>query len=618
MKLLAIHADFVEYEALSEAIKGAEPIESGKKKERVEDCLVAFCAAEKGDDETVAGKAAGEIISIAEQVKAKTLVLYPWVHLTAHPAPPNLALSLLKKVEASLREHEEFVVFRSPFGWYKSFDIKCKGHPLSELSREISSGEKIEEKMSESLKTEAKMKPERFVLDADGQVVPVEKFNFAKFPELKKFVDYEVRKVRAYEKEPPHIALMRGHQLASHESGSDSGNLRWFPKGRLVKKLLERRVSDMCVAYGGMEVETPVMYDFEHPALKKYLDRFPARQYVVKSEDKELFLRFSACFGQFLMNHDMVVSYRSLPLKMYELTKYSFRREQSGEVAGLRRLRCFTMPDLHTMCADLERARNEFAQQFEECRKWMDDLHVEFETAFRAQKKWFEENKQWYAAFVKKLGKPVFLELFEERYAYFITKFEFNFIDNMDKASALSTVQIDIENAETFDLNYVDEKGEKKRPFILHASFSGSTDRCVYAILEEQAKKMKRGEKPAFPTWLSPTQVRIIPISDKQNDCAAALQKKLAENNVRADVDERNDTLQKRVREGEKEWIPFIVVVGEKEVESNELSVRVRSSGKNEKMNGETLAEAVRRECSGTPFEQLTLPIMLSKRPIFA
>ncbi|MBI5159353.1 threonine--tRNA ligase [Candidatus Micrarchaeota archaeon] len=618
MKLLTIHADFIEYEALTQAIKSAEPIEEGKKKERMDDCLVAFCAAEQGDNETTAEKAANEIIAIAGQVKAKTLVLYPWVHLTAHPAPPNLALSLLKKVEATLCKQDGFTVFRSPFGWYKSFDVKCKGHPLSELSREITSGEKAEEKVSESLKTEAKMKPEHFILTPEGEAIAVEKFNFAKFPELKKFTDYEIRKVRAYEKEPPHIAMMREHQIASHEAGSDSGNLRWFPKGRLVKKLLEKRVSDLCVDYGAMEVETPIMYDFEHPALKKYLNRFPARQYVVKSEDKELFLRFSACFGQFLMSHDMTSSYRSLPLKMYELTKYSFRREQSGEVTGLRRLRCFTMPDMHTACAGFENAKNEFAQQFAECMKWMKDLGTGFETAFRAQKKWFEENKEWYAEFARKLGKPVFLELFEERYAYFITKFEFNFIDNLDKASALSTVQIDIENAETFDLNYVDEKGEKQKPIMLHASFSGSTDRCVYAMLEEQAKKMKRGEKPAFPIWLSPTQVRVIPISEKQNEYAFELRKKLSENNVRADVDERNDTLQKRIREAEKEWIPFIAVVGEKEVESRQMSVRVRSTGKNENMNAEELAKKIESECEGKPFEKLTLPMLLSKRPTFA
>jgi len=228
--------------------------------------------------------------------------------------------------------------------------------------------------------------------------------------------------------------------------------MRWYPKGRLVKKILERLVSEMCIEYGAMEVETPIMDDYEHPSLKKYLNRFPARQYIVKSEEKEFFLRFSACFGQFLMNHDMVISHRHLPLKTYELTKYSFRREQSGEVAGLKRLRAFTMPDMHTLCKDFDQAKTEFEKQFDLCVKYMGLLGLEYETAFRIQTEWYEKNKDWYVRFAKKIGKPMLVEMFDKRYAYFITKYEFNVVDTQAKGSALSTVQIDVENADTYDI----------------------------------------------------------------------------------------------------------------------------------------------------------------------
>ena len=123
----------------------------------------------------------------------------------------------------------------------------------------------------------------------------------------------------------------------------------------LVRKLLaklETYVSERVRQYGGLQVETPLMYDYEHPKLSSYLNRFPARQYVLRSEKKDFFLRFAACFGQYMIQHDMQLSYRNLPCRMYELTHYSFRREQTGELAGLRRLRTFTMPDLHTLSAD--------------------------------------------------------------------------------------------------------------------------------------------------------------------------------------------------------------------------------------------------------------------------
>jgi len=615
LKLVTVHSDFIEFAPVQKAIKGAEETAEGKAT-RVEDCLVAFCAVEEGDDELAAANAADEIDGVAEQVKASRIVLYPWVHLTSRPGKPERALALLQQV-ARLLDEMEYEVTRAPFGWYKTFNIKAKGHPLAELSREIRAGGAPKEKESKALAGEAKAKSDYFILTPEGRLTPVSAFDFARFPQLKKLADYEIRKVRAYEREPPHIKLMREHAVAWFEPGSDTGNLRWYPSGRLMKKLLEKKVSDLCLASGAMEVETPVMYDFEHPALKKYLDRFPARQYIVESEGKELFLRFAACFGQFLMAHDAVISHHALPLKMYELTKYSFRREQSGEVASLRRLRALTMPDMHTLCRDLEQAKGEFEKQFEMCRKWLAELSLPFETAFRIQRDFFEENKEWYGKFAKLLGKPMFVEMFQERYAYFITKFEFNFIDNLGKASALSTVQIDVENAETYGINFVNEKGERQRPVILHASLSGSTDRNIYAILEEQARRISEGKTPLFPVWLAPTQLRLVPVSDAQNPACEKILSEISSRNIRVDFDDRSETLQKKIRDAEKEWIPFIAVVGEKEVKEGSLSVRVRETGKQEKMKPGELAARIASECRGQPFEPLPLPSHLSKRVIF-
>src|SRR2546422_9055662 len=118
-----------------------------------------------------------------------------------------------------------------------------------------------------------------------------------------------------------------------------------------------------------MEVECPVMYDFEHPALKSYLDRFPARQYVVQTPNKRAFLRFSACFGQFLIMKDMVISYKQLPLSLYEMTRYSFRAEQRGEVAGLRRLRGLTLPGCHALGSHVALAKGGLMARLEVARE---------------------------------------------------------------------------------------------------------------------------------------------------------------------------------------------------------------------------------------------------------
>ncbi|MEM3422265.1 MAG: threonine--tRNA ligase [Candidatus Bilamarchaeaceae archaeon] len=620
MRILTIHADFIEVEPVKKAIADAEKIESQERK-RYEEILVVFTAVELGDED-VSGSAkalAREADAVAKQVKTKRVLLYPLVHLTSKPSSPRIASTVVLKAEEELKKMG-YEAFHSPFGWYKAYTLKCKGHPLSELSREFRASEQKkeekEEEVSASLKQEAVLKSRFYIMDLDGNLHDIDKFDYKKYLNLKKFAIYETKKVRAYEKEPPHITLMKEHRIIDYEPGSDPGNFRYLPKGKLIKKLLEKRISDICVkTCGALEVETPIMYDFEHPSLKKYLNRFPARQYLVISDDKRLFLRFAACFGQFLAAHDMVMSYKHLPLKMYELTRYSFRREQSGELAGLKRLRAFTMPDMHTFAADITQAKEEFEKQYDIGLAFLKELGLEAEVGFRIQEDFFNENKDWYIRMVRKAGKPILVEMFKERYAYFITKFEFNFVDAMDKASALTTVQIDVENAETYDISYVDKDGNKKRPLILHASLSGSLERDIYALLEKEAMKMKEGKKAMLPLWLSPTQIRIIPVSEAQNQVAKEVYRKIAEAPVRVDIDDRNETLGKKIREAEKEWIPYIAVIGEKEAKDGTLTITIRESGEKKVMKVEEVVNEITNKTKGMPFEVLSLPPELSKRP---
>jgi len=623
MRILTIHADYIEVEPKKQAIKDAEELKA-KGPERYEEVLVVFTAVEDGDDEAVmAERLAQSAISVADQVKAKVILIYPLVHLTSKPSKPAVARKVIEGAEKLLNE-KGFKASHSPFGWYKGYTLKCKGHPLSELSREMhgAGAAKVDVKpgevevVSKSLQQENALKSHFHIMDLDGNLHDPDKFDYGKNPALKKLATYETKKVRAYETEPPHIKLMKEHSLINYEPGSDSGNFRLLPKGRLVKKLLDRMITEWCVAHGAMEVETPLMYDYEHPSLKKYMDRFPARQYVVLSDEKKLFLRFAACFGQFLIAHDMVISHKHMPMKMFELTRYSFRREQSGELAGLKRLRAFTMPDMHTFAADMGQAKDEFEQQYDMGLKWNRMLGLDTEVAFRIQDDFFKENKDWYVSMAKRGGKPIFVELFKERYAYFITKFEFNFVDSMDKASALTTVQIDVENADTYDISFVDHDGSKKRPLILHASISGSTERVIYALLEKEAMEMAKGKKAMLPAWLSPTQIRLIPVGEGHKEHMRKLFSTLNARNIRVDMDDRDEPLGKKIRDAQMEWVPFMVVIGDKEIQSGKLAVTIRSSDQKKDIDVDELAEMVEKENAGKPFEKLSLPAELSKRPI--
>ncbi|HDD31595.1 MAG TPA: threonine--tRNA ligase [Thermococcus litoralis] len=622
MRTLLIHSDYLEYEVKDKALKKPEEISEEQKKGRLEEVLAAFISVEKVDEqnpEEVVEKAVKEIEDVASQVKTKNIFVYPFAHLSSELGSPDIALKILKEIEEKLKG-KGYNVKRAPFGYYKAFKLSCKGHPLAELSRTIIPSEaKKEEEVPEALKKEEELISYWYILTPEGELIEVDKFDFSGHENLKKFANYEISKSRVAEKEPPHVKMMLEQELVDYEEGSDPGNLRYYPKGRLIKSLLENYVTEKVIEYGAMEVETPIMYDFEHPALEKYLNRFPARQYVVKSGDKKFFLRFAACFGQFLIKKDATISYRHLPLRMYELTRYSFRREKRGELSGLRRLRAFTMPDMHTVAKDLQQAMEEFKKQYKlsmEVLRGVGLTPEDYEVAIRFTEDFWNENKDFIVELARIIGKPVLIEMWKQRFFYFILKFEFNFVDNLDKAAALSTVQIDVENAQRFGITYYDENGEEKYPLILHCSPSGAIERVMYAILEKQAKLMKQGKKPMYPLWLSPIQVRVIPVSDKYLDYALYVAGKLEGAKIRVDVDDRNERLNKKIREAEKEWVPYIVVVGENEKRMGVITVRKREGGQYE-MHIEDLIKEIKQKTEGFPYKPRPLPLLVSMRPKF-
>jgi threonyl-tRNA synthetase len=475
-----------------------------------------------------------------------------------------------------------------------------------------------EEIVSEALKAEEKLRSYWYILDTDGNLWELNEFDFQGHDNLRKFSGYEYEKDRSVTQTPPHVELMKSLELVDYEPASDPGNFRYYPKGRMIKALLEEYVTRMVLEYGGMEVETPLMYSMEHPTLKSYLNRFPARQYTIESDDTPYFMRFAACFGQFLMSHDAIISYRNLPMRIYEMTRYSFRREQRGELTGLRRLRAFTMPDVHAFCKDINQAKSEYKRRFKLSQDVLEGIGFEksdFELAIRMVRDFWDENKELVKDLVRQHGKPTLIEMWNERFFYFMIKWDMNFVDNLNKASALATDQIDVENGERYDIKYMDEDGSQKHPFILHCSPSGAIERDIYGLLEKAAFDIKKGIKPRLPMWLSPTQLRIIPVTRHYVDLADEIKSQFKR--VRVDIDNRDETVGKKVREAEKEWIPYIIVVGEKEIEAERYQVRVRGKPKPVEYTLSELQKNIHKITKDKPFRPVPVPIYLENRPKF-
>ena len=612
MRILQLHCDSIEYTPTEKEIKSAEEIEP--KKTRIEEVVVCFTAVEENDDSDVAKNAIIDIQKSMKQIGCNKLLLYPYAHLSSDLASPGTGLKILKEMQEICTEID---VTHAPFGWTKTFSIQVKGHPLAESSK-VFSNDSIKGKTSTALESESKIKSYLYIMTPEGKMEEIEKFNFSNHKQLEILAKYESAKTRSNDEAPPHVNLMKKLGIADYESASDSGNMRFYPNGRLIKSQIEQYVTNKVRDYGGIEVETPVMYKANDPKLESYFNRFPARQYNIVSERNNLFLRFAACFGQFLMASDFQLSYKNLPYKLYELTRYSFRREQSGELVGLRRLRAFTMPDCHAFCKDMPQAIEEFRKRFDLSREVLSGLGIEeneYEMAIRFTDEFYNQNKELIKQMVSKIGKPVLVEMWKERFFYFVLKWEFNFIDNLGKASALSTDQIDVENGKRYGITYTNENNEQKHPIILHNSPSGAVERVIYALLEKFAKQIKDGKRPQFPLWLAPIQVRLIPLKDEYLEFTTHLADKFIEQNIRVDIDDRNDTIGKRIRDAEKEWISYVLVIGEKEVNSPKLSIRDRTTGDVREVSIEDFIKEITDATSDKPTSRLNSTLLLSQRP---
>lgn len=608
MRILLIHSDYINYKTKSKT-KIAEKIEDKQKSMHFDNSLVVFTAVEKKDEDdpqTVVENAVKEIENVFNQVKADNVVLYPYAHLSSSLSTPTAAVDILNEIKDKL-DADGLTVERVPFGWYKAFEISCKGHPLSELSRNITVEKAAPEKVEEE--------PSKFYILDKGKLYDPNEFSYQS-SDLEKLMAYELGNLESTGEEPPHVKIMRDKGLADYEPAADVGHLRWYPKGRLIRDLLADYVYNLVTDRGAMPVETPIMYDLADDAIRVHAEKFGERQYRMGTKSKNLMLRYACCFGAFRILSDTFLTWKNLPLAIYELSTYSFRLEKRGEVVGLKRLRGFTMPDMHTVCSDVTQSMQEFDNQITMCAQTGDDLQINYEAIMRVTADFLEENKDWVYLAADKVGKPVILEILPKRKHYWICKMDFAAIDYLGRPIENPTIQIDVESGERFKITYINPEEEEKTPIIIHCSPTGSIERVIGSLLEKTAIQAEQ-KPPMFPVWLSPTQVRVLPIAERHLDFAMDLSEQLRNENIRVDVDDRQDTVGKKIRNAAGEWVPYVLVVGDKELESEKIMVNCRETKKKVSMDLQDLIIRIKDETKGMPFRKLPLPVKLSGRVQF-
>ncbi len=611
MRLLLIHADRFEYETKEKAVKEPEPIQGTTKRGQLEDGLVAFCTIEKPDEaqpDIVAENAADSIEEVLGWIKTRRVMVYPYAHLSTNLASGDAALKILKTLEEKLSSRG-YEVSRSPFGWYKGFTITAKGHPLSELSRTITA----ETKAKKSVTT---LKSEYRIMDEEGNLYDPEGFQYKPGQEeFRSLVEKEALKKGLTGGEPHFLDYAKRFGI-EWESYADVGQMRFGPEATLMMDLAGDYANQVIRRIGIpiLNVKGTNMFDVAVKPIKEHLQLFGSRAYEVTVDERTFVLRYAACFQQFSMVKDWTLSYRTLPFGTFEIAD-SYRMEQSGELLLSFRLRKFLMPDLHIYLKGLVEAIEvgKKAHQiiYEEIRK----VHREYVSIYNTTRSFFESHREVFLDLVKVEKKPILINFVPENVYYWVLNVEYNIIDDLERPREIGTFQIDIGNAERFGISYANEKGEKRFPIIIHTAVLGGLERYLFALLDSAVRMERHGKKPMLPVWVSPIQARIIPVANQFVKPALELLAKLETAGIRADLDDRDDTIQSRVRESELSWVPYTIIFGEKEIKTQGLTVRSREEGEEVRMSIESFMKQVQKETEDYPTRPLSFPKLLSQRP---
>lgn len=356
-----------------------------------------------------------------------------------------------------------------------------------------------------------------------------------------------------------------------------------LPKGARIIQILQRFVEDEEQKRGWLLTKTPYMAKSDLYKISGHWDHYQDSMFVLGDEekDKEVFaLRPMTCPFQYQAYLNRNRSYRDLPLR-YNETSTLFRNEASGEMHGLIRVRQFTISEGHLMCTP-EQLEQEFKGCLELAIYMLKTLGLYEDVSYRFSK-WDPEDRekyigtpeQWDEAqgIMQKILDHLGLdyEIGVGEAAFYGPKLDIQIRNVYGKEDTLITIQIDQLLAENFGMEYVDRDGEKKHPYIIHRTSIGCYERTLALLIEKYAG--------AFPTWLAPVQVKVLPISDKYVEYASQIQQKLFDAGIRAEIDDRAEKIGYKIREAQLQKIPFMLIAGEKEQAESTVSVRARRDG---------------------------------------
>ena len=380
-------------------------------------------------------------------------------------------------------------------------------------------------------------------------------------------------KVREEAKKRDHRKIGKELQLFSfHEEGV--GFPFFHPKGMVLRNILEEYWKEEHRKDGYAEVRTPIMLNKSLWVQSGHWDHYKENMYFTKIDEEDYAIKPMNCPGGILIYKGSLHSYRDLPLRWGELGLVH-RHELSGVLHGLFRVRCFTQDDAHIFMTP-DHIKDEIEKVIDLTDRiyktfgfnYRVELSTKPENAMGSDEIWDKATNSLEETLIK---KKINYTINEGDGAFYGPKIDFHLEDCIGRNWQCGTIQIDFNMPEKFNLYYINKEGEKEKPVMLHRTVLGSIERFIGILIENYAG--------AFPLWLAPVQVKLLPIADRHLDYGKKIEKILKENNIRVEFDKINDKIGAKIRKTEMEKVPYMLIFGDKEIEESVVSVRKRGEG---------------------------------------
>jgi threonyl-tRNA synthetase len=557
MKILLLHCDYLKFKPLKKALKEIEDL-SEKKTVNVKEPLVVMIAVEKYDNNSdeVVKELIKNISEIAERINAKNIVLYPYAHLSKNLASPENAIGILKKTEEEIKKIKNFKIFKAPFGYYKEFEMKVKGHPLSELAREIR--------------------------------IDKEEYDYKKLLNEISKTKLDTSKL----KENDHRIIGKEMDLFSFNETAP-GMVFWHNDGLIIFNELINFWRKEHKKANYQEIKTPQILDKRLWQISGHWEKYKENIFLTDYENRQFAVKPMNCPGGMLIYKNKPKSYRDLPLRVGELGVVH-RQELSGVLGGLFRVIQFTQDDAHVFCTEKQLEQEIFAVM-----DLVDILYSKFgfkytlELSTRPEKR-IGSDRDWNKAeeALKKVleKRKINYKINEGDGAFYGPKIDYHLKDSLGRTWQCGTIQIDFSMPERFELEYIDKDNQRKRPIMVHRAIYGSFERFIGILLEHY--------KGRLPVWLSPVQIRILSFTERNKKYAQKIIEQLKEEitDLRIDSDFKNVPISSKVKEAEIKKVPYIIVIGDKEEKENFLSVRIKGDKKIQRFKIKEFAEKIRKE----------------------